>query len=183
MLDISSATPRGASPQAIKMPCVALQMARDRRRALPQVPNRWINMSDFLRSFATEFAALDASNLDKLNELYSHDVHFSDPLHDIQGITALQDYFAQLYANVSELGFTFHSYDQVQDGSGYLRWTLSFRHPRLHRGQMINADGCSYIQWHEKVYRHRDYFDAGAMLYEHLPLMGCAIGWLKGRLV
>ena len=95
---------------------------------------------------------------------------------------AMSEYFFTLYANVSELGFTFHGYDQVQDGSGYLRWTLHYRHPRLSRGQRIDVAGCSHLLWHEKVYQHRDYFDAGALLYEHLPLMGPAIGWLKGRL-
>jgi len=139
-------------------------------------------MSDFLHNFATQFAELDASNLYKLNELYSDDIHFRDPLHEIHGLTALHAYFTELYANVSEIGFTFHSYDHVQEGSGYLRWTLRYRHPRLHGGQVISVDGCSYLQWHEKVYQHRDYFDAGALLYEHLPLMGTAIGWLKGRL-
>ncbi|WP_433771405.1 nuclear transport factor 2 family protein [Pseudomonas putida] len=140
-------------------------------------------MPDFLRCFAHNFAALDASNLHKLEELYSHDVRFSDPLHEIQGLTALQAYFTELYANVSELGFRFHGYDQVQDGVGYLRWTLQYHHPRLRHGQLIEVDGCSHLLWHEKVYQHRDYFDAGALLYEHLPLMGTAIGWLKARLV
>lgn len=79
-------------------------------------------------------------------------------------------------------GLHLHGYDQVQDGSGYLRWTLHYRHPRLSRGQRIDVAGCSHLLWHEKVYQHRDYFDAGALLYEHLPLMGPAIGWLKGRL-
>jgi hypothetical protein len=139
-------------------------------------------VSDFLRCFANDFAALDASNLHKLKELYSYDVRFSDPLHEIQGLPALQDYFTALYANVSELGFTFHGYDQVQDGIGYLRWTMHYHHPRLRRGQRIDVAGCSYLLWHEKVYQHRDYFDAGALLYEHLPIMGTAISWLKGRL-
>jgi hypothetical protein len=137
---------------------------------------------DFLHRFASDFAALDASNLHRLKQLYSDDVRFTDPLHDIQSLTALQDYFAQLYANVSELGFSFHGYDQVEEGSGYLRWTMHYRHPRLHRGQLIEVEGCSFLLWHDKVYRHRDYFDAGALLYEHLPIMGSAIGWLKGRL-
>lgn len=139
-------------------------------------------MPDFLHRFASDFAALDASNLHRLKELYSADVRFTDPLHDIQGLTALQDYFAQLYANVSELGFAFHGYDQVEEGSGYLRWTMHYRHPRLHRGQPVEVEGCSFLLWQDKVYRHRDYFDAGALLYEHLPIMGSAIGWLKGRL-
>ncbi|MFP3517655.1 nuclear transport factor 2 family protein [Pseudomonas sp. SIMBA_077] len=139
-------------------------------------------MSDFLRNFASQFAALDASNLYKLNELYSDDIHFRDPLHEIHGLPALHAYFTELYANVSEIDFTFHSHDHLQQGSGYLRWTLRYRHPRLNGGQVISVDGCSYLQWREKVYLHRDYFDAGALLYEHLPLMGTAIGWLKGRL-
>ncbi len=68
-------------------------------------------------------------------------MRFSDPLHEIQGLTALQDYFTELYANVSELGFTFHGYDQVQDGIGYLRWTMHYHHPRLRRGQLIEVVG------------------------------------------
>ena len=139
-------------------------------------------MSDFLRCFAEDFAALNASNLHHLGELYCHDVQFKDPLHAIRGLPALQDYFAELYANVSQLDFRFHDYDQVRDGAGYLRWTMSYRHPRLRRGQMIEVEGCSHLLWRDKVYQHRDYFDAGALLYEHLPLMGTAIGWLKGRL-
>ena len=38
------------------------------------------------------------------------------------------------------------------------------------------------VMWHDKVYRHRDYFDAGALLYEHVPLLGRVIRWLKRRM-
>lgn len=139
-------------------------------------------MSDFLRRFATEFAALDASNLQRLGQLYSDDVLFRDPLHEVRGLPALQRYFAEMYANVGRLDFDFHSFDQVCDGEGYLRWTMHFRHPRLRGGAPISVDGCSHLLWWDKVYQHRDYFDAGAMLYEHLPLMGGVIAWLKRRL-
>ncbi|MEE1947956.1 nuclear transport factor 2 family protein [Pseudomonas alcaligenes] len=139
-------------------------------------------MSDFLRRFATEFAALDAGNLARLGELYSDDVLFRDPLHEVRGLPALQRYFAEMYANVGRLDFDFHGFDQVCDGEGYLRWTMHFRHPRLRGGAPISVDGCSHLLWRDKVYQHRDYFDAGAMLYEHLPLMGGVIAWLKRRL-
>ena len=139
-------------------------------------------MSDFLRRFATEFAALDAGNLARLGELYSDDVLFRDPLHEVRGLPALQRYFAEMYANVGRLDFDFHGFDQVCDGEGYLRWTMHFRHPSLRGGAPISVDGCSHLLWWDKVYQHRDYFDAGAMLYEHLPLMGGVIAWLKRRL-
>ncbi|MBB2494531.1 nuclear transport factor 2 family protein [Aquipseudomonas ullengensis] len=139
-------------------------------------------MSDFLRQFAERFAALDAGNLDQLGELYSDDILFRDPLHEVRGLPALRGYFGELYANIDQLHFDFHGYDQVSDGEGYLRWTMTYRHPRLAAGRPIRVDGCSHLLWWDKVYQHRDYFDAGALLYEHLPVLGRVIAWLKGRL-
>lgn len=140
-------------------------------------------MSDFLPSFARRFAALDKYSLDRLGELYSLDALFIDPLHEIRGLAALQRYFAELYANVAELHFDFHGFDQAAEGEGYLRWTMSYRHPRLAGGRLISVEGCSHLLWQDgKVYRHRDYFDAGALLYEHLPVLGALIAWLKRRL-
>jgi hypothetical protein len=139
-------------------------------------------MTDFLRDFSRRFAALDAGNLQQLGELYSDDVLFRDPLHEVRGMPALRAYFAELYGNVQALHFDFHGFDQTGDGEGYLRWTMTFRHPRLRGGAPIAVDGCSHLLWWDKVYQHRDYFDAGAMLYEHLPLMGSVITWLKRRL-
>jgi hypothetical protein len=139
-------------------------------------------MSSFLRQFAQRFAQLDKDNLQRLGELYTDDVRFTDPLHDVQGLGQLRDYFAELYANVNELRFDFHGFDQIGEGEGYLRWVMSYRHPRLAGGQLIRVDGCSHLRWRDKVYCHRDYFDAGAMLYEHLPILGRAIAWLKRRM-
>jgi len=96
-------------------------------------------MSDFLRQFAPTFATLDKHNLHLLGRLYSEDVAFADPLHEVQGLPALQRYFADLYSNVSELNFDFHGFDTVAEGEGYLRWTMRFRHPRLAGGQVIEV--------------------------------------------
>lgn len=139
-------------------------------------------MSDFLRRFAKDFAALNKDNLERLGQLYSDDALFCDPLHEVRGLDNLRRYFAQLYANVSDLRFDFHSFDQVREGEGYLRWTLSYRHPRLAGGQPIRVEGCSHLLWRDKVHRHHDYFDAGALLYEHAPLIGRPVRWLKRRL-
>jgi hypothetical protein len=103
-------------------------------------------------------------------------------LHRVEGLPALRDYFAQLYANVSDVRYDFHGYDETGPGEGYLRWTLRFRHPRLNGGAPIELPGCTYLRWNDRVYLHRDFFDAGALLYEHLPLFGPLIRWLKRRL-
>ncbi|AZF03537.1 nuclear transport factor 2 family protein [Pseudomonas sp. R5-89-07] len=139
-------------------------------------------MSDFLRRFGHTFATLDKHNLHLLDSLYSEDIVFADPLHEVHGLPQLHRYFAQLYSNVSQLGFDFHGFDQTAEGEGYLRWTMSFRHPRLAGGKLIQVPGCSHLMWRDKVYRHRDYFDVGALLYEHVPVLGGVISWLKRRM-
>lgn len=139
-------------------------------------------MSAFLQRFAQGFAGLDSEHLDALAELYSPDVQFRDPLHHVQGLPALRAYFTELYKQVEALRVDVHGFDEVGEGCGYLRWTLHFRHPRLRGGAPISVDGCSYLRWRERVYLHHDYFDAGALLYEHLPLLGRLIAWLKRRL-
>ncbi|HEN8798373.1 nuclear transport factor 2 family protein [Pseudomonas sp. CM25] len=139
-------------------------------------------MSAFLPQFAERFARLDGKSLDGLQALYSEDVCFRDPLHQIEGLQALRAYFAQLYANAQDIHYTFLDADEVAPGRGYLRWVLQFRHPRLAGGRTVSLQGCSYLQWRERVFLHQDYFDAGALLYEHIPVMGSAIRWLKGRL-
>ncbi|MBF8747025.1 nuclear transport factor 2 family protein [Pseudomonas putida] len=139
-------------------------------------------MSDYLQRFAQRFASLDASTLDDLGNLYDENVTFRDPLHELKGLQALRGYFDQLYANTHDIRYAILGADELSPGQGYLRWSLQFRHPRLASGQPIQVQGCSYLQWRDRVHFHQDYFDAGALLYEHVPVMGSAIRWLKGRL-
>ncbi|WP_304639877.1 nuclear transport factor 2 family protein [Pseudomonas sp.] len=133
--------------------------------------------------FAEGFAAIGRDNLSKLTDLYHDDLVFTDPLHEIHGLAAMHAYCANLYANVSETRFDFQHCQQLNETDAVLRWTMTFRHPRLGGGKPISLDGCSFLTFRgDKVCRHRDYFDAGALLYEHLPVLGAIIGWLKGRL-
>ena len=118
-----------------------------------------------IRDSADRFAALNKDNLDLLGELYSDDLLFRDPLHEVHCLTAVRRYFAELYANVEALHFEFHGFDQVAEGEGYMRWTMRYRHQRLRGGAEIAVEGCSHLLWREHVYQHRDYFDAGALLY------------------
>ncbi|MCJ8168091.1 nuclear transport factor 2 family protein [Atopomonas sediminilitoris] len=144
-------------------------------------------MSTFLQHFTEQFARIDAHNLTPLRELYHNDLRFEDPLHQLSGLPALEDYCRQLYQSTQDIRWQFHSLDQIagnaQNGRGYLRWSLNFSHPSLKRGAPICVHGCSYLIWLDsKVTQHRDYFDAGALLYEHVPVLGRVIAWLKGRL-
>lgn len=136
-------------------------------------------MDNFLKTYNR----LDAGNLELLDDIYSEHVRFVDPAHEIVGLGRLRAYFAVLYANVNSIEFDFLREMRVGD-EGYVQWRMTFSHRRLRGGRPVVVEGASYLQFDVtgKVSFHRDYFDLGAMLYEHLPVLGRVIGELKRRL-
>lgn len=131
------------------------------------------------------YRTLNQSNISQplLAECYAAHIHFRDPFHDIRGLAALTDYFSALYRNVNSIRFDFHPAITTAEFT-IERWTLYYSHPRINRGQEICLEGCSELQWqNQRIIRHQDYFDGGAMLYEHLPLLGWAIRRLKENML
>jgi len=133
--------------------------------------------------FISVYHALTEENVESIREIYSSDVHFIDPAHEIRGIEPLLDYFRNLYANVIDIGFDCHH--PITDGSdAYLQWNMRLSHPRIRGGSEIVLPGSSFLRFNDdsRVYHHRDYFDLGAMLYEHLPVLGPGVRYIKKRL-
>jgi len=136
-------------------------------------------MDTFLRTYQK----LTAGNLQELANLYTEDIRFIDPVHEIKGLNRLTEYFANLYSSIGRIGFQF-SHQVRQGAEGYVQWQMTFTHPRLKKGREIVVPGASYLHFtgEDKVNLHQDYFDLGAMLYEHLPMLGGIISTIKRRL-
>ncbi len=134
-----------------------------------------------LEDFRALFNKLDKGNLDKLADLYSEDVRFQDPLGTVNGLDELTQYFAGAYANVVDCRFEFGE-ALVQGESAALPWVMHLRHKRIRKGREVQVQGISHLRIRDgRVYYHRDYFDAGEMLYENLPVIGGVIRWIKGQ--
>ncbi len=136
-----------------------------------------------LEHFIETYQELDKNDLALLGSIYSKDIRFSDPLHQIVGLEALIHYFKELYQNVDSVTFTFGE-QLIDNHKVTLCWVMTIRHPRLNNGQDIRVEGISLLNFNAEglVSEHRDYFDLGAMLYEHIPLLGRIIRKLKERL-
>ena len=140
-----------------------------------------------LEAFCDFYNKLDKTSTNMLPEVYTRDVVFQDPLHRIEGIEALVGYFGRLYANVDTCRFDFGVRLRQADNA-FVTWTMTLRHPRLAGGQEYHVEGCSRLRFAasdgphgERVCQHRDYFDAGDLLYERLPLLGSVIRQVKRR--
>lgn len=136
-------------------------------------------MENFIRTYKN----LDKDTLDSLADIYTPEISFTDPAHEIHGLEQLRKYFFNLYENITTIDFHFLHHLRVAS-DGYLQWEMNFSHPRLNKGEIIGVAGVTYIHFasNNKVDIHRDYFDLGAMLYEHLPLLGGIVTSLKRRL-
>ena len=136
-----------------------------------------------MQTFLDTYQSLTVDSLDRLASIYTEDIIFIDPAHQIHGLDRLTAYFAALYRNINTINFTFHRHLQTGD-EGFVQWEMSFSHPRLNAGRIITVPGISCLRFNEegKVSYHRDYFDLGAMIYENLPLVGRILTAVKRRL-
>ncbi|HEA17943.1 hypothetical protein LCGC14_2560880 [marine sediment metagenome] len=133
--------------------------------------------------FIEVYQSLNKDNLFLLDDIYHQDIVFQDPLHQISGLTELTDYFSGLYSNLSYCKFIISDAISTDD-KAFVYWTMQYAHPKLNGAQQISVAGHSYLRFAgEKIINHRDYFDVGALLYRHIPLLGSVIKYIDKRAV
>ena len=136
-----------------------------------------------IERFCEVYQKLNKDNLETLGLIYHPAIHFVDPAHELHGLPELTSYFKTLYASTTSVNFEFTA--RIQQGNDIaVEWLMNFSHPRLQQGRTIGVNGMSHLQIDQSglVDYHRDYFDLGALIYEHLPILGTLIIRLKRRI-
>lgn len=129
----------------------------------------------------------DDLKLPLLKQVYSEDMVFHDSFHHLHGRQEFVDYCQNLYENLRRCDFEFHEQwlSEAQnkgEGQAMLTWTMVYEHPRLNRGKPVTVEGATHIRFNDQIFFHQDYCDGGALLYEHVPVLGTVIQQLKKRL-
>lgn len=134
-----------------------------------------------LQRFIEVYTHLTKDQLSALKTLYSPEIEFQDPLHQVQGYAALEAYFKGLYSKLESCRFEIQQWF-YQDNQACVIWTMHFVHPQLNSGKPVQVEGVSHLQFNEHyIEKHRDYTDLGQMLYEHIPVLGRVIRGIKSR--
>ncbi|KPK61644.1 MAG: hypothetical protein AMJ59_01175 [Gammaproteobacteria bacterium SG8_31] len=131
--------------------------------------------------FQALYQDLDRDTLHLLKDVYSSDILFVDPVHRVEGLEALTEYFRRMYEGVAEIGFRFEDV-MADDGRASLTWVMTLRHRSFRPRETLTLPGASLIRFGDQVTYHRDYFDLGAMIYERVPVLGGAVRAIKARL-
>ena len=125
------------------------------------------------------FETLSPAALPRLAELYAADARFVDPFNDVEGTAAIEGIFSHMFAQLQQPRFVVLSAES-QDDVAFLTWDFLFR-----RGQQEHRiHGATRLLFgaQGRVQLHRDYWDAAHELYEHLPVLGLLMRWLRRRL-
>lgn len=123
--------------------------------------------------------SLDAA---QLGSIYDDDIVFKDPIHAIHGLPALTAYFARMGENMNTCRFEF--IDEIVTASqAHVTWNMRYSHKKIAGGKEQILRGMTLIKFnHDKITYHEDCYDVGAMVYEHLPLLGKATLLIKKRI-
>ena len=130
--------------------------------------------------FVSVYASLNANNVDELDKVYAPNIEFVDPVHQISGLPEVKKYVQHMYENITD--YELIVLDSVQGNStAYLTWSLRFCHPKLNGGNKIEFEGVSKLDFDDKIVKHQDFYDLGAMLYEHIPVFGFLVKVIKSK--
>jgi hypothetical protein len=138
---------------------------------------------DDFKAYYRDFSNCDISEIDRF---YHPDIFFSDPIHQIHSVESVKKYFSSMCGDLIECRFEFVG-ETTDDRSAWFKWNMYYRHPRLRKGELLSLIGATYITFEEtgderKIISHEDFYDMGSMLYEHAPILGGCVRWLKRKL-
>ncbi|WP_218313136.1 nuclear transport factor 2 family protein [Alteromonas antoniana] len=120
-----------------------------------------------------------------LEKVYSDDVFFVDPIDSHQGIEEVKTYFSKLTEEAESCRFDIDviaKCEKNEEGLHFLvNWTM---HLVLRSsGKYIELPGTTQLKVHnDKICYHRDFYDLGTMVYEHIPVLGWIVKKIKAKL-
>jgi len=136
---------------------------------------------DKLKNFYEEFGDAD---LDELDSIYDEEVAFNDPIHGLETLKDLKKVYKAMLENVKYCRFVFED-EFVGKESAYLVWQMRLSHEKLAGGAEIVLPGSTHLRFTDdgkKIRHHHDYYDLGAMVYEHIPVVSWIVGKVKSKL-
>ncbi len=130
-------------------------------------------------------ADLSRGNVEgKASRVYADSTFFNDTLKTLRGGEAVESYLVEtaelLHSGSVEYGDTVRS----SDGTWYVRWEMVYSGKKLAGGEPIRTIGMSHLAFDEggRVVMHQDFWDSTRGIFEHIPVLGGQLRFIKKRL-
>ena len=113
--------------------------------------------------------------------LYAPHLYFNDTLKTLRSEQAVQDYFLKTTTHVESMRVVVD--DVARSGADcYVRWTMDVRFKGSKKP--VRTIGVTLLRFdHEgRIVLHQDFWDPAAGFYEHLPVVGGLLRWIKSKI-
>jgi hypothetical protein len=139
-----------------------------------------------VNDFKLYYSDFSSQDMGGLCNFYDETLVFSDPIHQINQLSNVKNYFVSMCDNLTECRFEFVG-ETIDADSAWFKWVMHYRHPRLKSNAPLRLTGATYIKFVDtpsgyRITSHEDFYDMGSMLYEHTPVLGGCVRWLKQQL-
>jgi hypothetical protein len=115
--------------------------------------------------------------------VYAPDAYLNDTLKTVHGAPSIRDYFIKTAQGLDAMTVQF---DDVARSGGtyYFRWTMVTRMKYLAGSRPIRTIGVTLVRFDPegRVLVHQDYWDSAQGVWDHVPVMGSVIRWIRSRL-
>ena len=139
---------------------------------------------NILDRFRSLYANLHATSPDDLGTIYTADVEFIDPIDAHHGLLAVKQYFSKLLEQAEHCSFDIDSTSAAQPDQPVdytVTWTMTLLLKNKKEPIVLNGVTLLKVR-NDLIFYHRDYYDMGEMVYEHIPVLRWVIGKIKDKL-
>jgi SnoaL-like domain len=110
-------------------------------------------------------------------------IFFNDTLVTLHNRRELQKYFEHTQKNLDSMSFKILDLQET----GYyvfIRWTMHTKFTVMGQSSNVQSIGMSHLRFNNegKIILHQDYWDSMQGFYQHIPVIGGVLQWIKNGL-
>jgi limonene-1,2-epoxide hydrolase len=141
---------------------------------------------DVIDRFCTVYSDLCQATPEDLASIYSNDVVFIDPIKAHRGLADVKSYFANLLDQAQRCHFDITTIIATQPSQStnithVVNWTMYLK-VKKHPSEITLKGTTQLSVFNDRIAYHRDYYDLGQMVYEHIPILRFFIKKIKARM-
>ena len=135
------------------------------------------------RDGETFFYKLQKDTMYLVDQFYAEDMHFIDPIVEFHNRAEMKHYYESSYSGAESVAFEVPSVINQGDEQVVI-WIMTLKAKALNKGKPIIVYGSSHIKYNDegKAVYHRDYFDMGEMIYDHVPFVRGMVNFVDNRM-
>lgn len=130
-------------------------------------------------------ADLSKENVEgKAARVYAGQTFFNDTLKTLRSGEAVEHYLVETAELLHSGSVEYDDALRSSDGTWYVRWEMVYSGKKLAGGEPIRTIGMSHLAFDDagRVVLHQDFWDSTRGIFEHIPVVGGQLRFIKKRL-